>query len=94
MSAAAGDWDISDEQGRRWSAKDEVFRATYEPAGSDRWRRTGTVQARPAEYGEVLVTSEGRYICTAGEWVVSRLGDEWAVPGAHFAQVYAPVDDE
>ena len=38
MSAEAGDWDISDEQGRRWSAKDEVFRATYEPAGPARFR--------------------------------------------------------
>lgn len=94
LTADAGDWDISDDQGRRWSAKDDVFRATYELVGVDRWRRTGTVRARPAVDGERLDTSEGRYVCSADEWVVSRPGDSWAVPAEHFAQVYTLADDD
>lgn len=93
MAAEAGDWAVADSQGRSWSVKDPDFRESYEQLDEVRWRRTGTVSARPAETGEQLQTLEGPYTCRATDWVVTLGGAVWAVPSDHFAKVYQAADD-
>lgn len=89
MRADAGDWAVQ-EDGKTWSVRDDIFRSTYEPDGDGRWRRKGTVQARPAQPGETVNTLEGPAAAADGDWVVrGSSGEQWPVPGDEFARRYA-----
>lgn len=89
MRAQAGDWEVRSE-GKTWSVRDDIFHATYEPAGDGKWRRKGRVQARPAQPGESITTLEGPTIAADGDWVVrGAQGEQWPVPAREFAQRYA-----
>ncbi|OBG30239.1 RyR domain-containing protein [Mycobacterium sp. 852002-51057_SCH5723018] len=94
MRADAGDWAVQ-EDGKTWSVRDDIFRDTYEPDGDGRWRRKGTVQARPAQPGETVDTLEGPTTAADGDWVVRGSGGEqWPVPGDEFVRRYAEVHSE
>lgn len=95
LHAGAGDWAVREADGSAHrSVRDDIFRASHEYLGDDRWRRTGTVTARPAEADEVVETLEGRVTAQAGDWVVrGEAGECWPVPAADFAQRYRPVDE-
>jgi hypothetical protein len=89
MHADAGDWAILDD-GKVWSVRDDIFRATYEEAGEGRWQRKGRVRARPAQPGETVNTLEGPTTAAEGDWVVRGSGGEqWPVPKDEFARRYA-----
>ncbi|OBI83404.1 RyR domain-containing protein [Mycobacterium asiaticum] len=89
MRADAGDWEVQSD-GKTWSVRDDIFHATYEPAGAGLWRRKGVVQARPAQPGETVNTLEGPTVATDGDWVVrGAQGEQWPVPGHEFTQRYA-----
>ena len=89
MHADAGDWEVRSD-GKTWSVRDDIFHATYEPAGDGLWRRKGRVQARPAQPGESINTLEGPTNAADGDWVVRGAeGEQWPVPGHEFAQRYA-----
>ncbi|WP_415823558.1 hypothetical protein [Mycobacterium basiliense] len=88
MHAAAGDWAVQAD-GKRWSVRDDIFRATYDQAADGLWRRRGTVQARPAQAGEIVNTLEGPTTAADGDWVVRGTdGEQWPVPGDEFARRY------
>jgi hypothetical protein len=90
MTAAAGDWAVREPDGTRWwSVKDDVFRDGHELIEGSRWRRKGSVRARPARDGEVVDTREGRTTAGAGDWVVQDAdGQTWPVPADEFARRY------
>jgi hypothetical protein len=89
MRADAGDWAVQVD-GKIWSVRDDIFRATYEEAGDGQWRRKGRVQARPAQAGETVNTLEGPTTAADGDWVVRGTdGEQWPVPGDEFARRYA-----
>ena len=90
MSAAAGDWAVSENSdGATWSVRDDIFRATHEHLGGRRWRRLGTVLARPARAAEEVDTLEGAITAPEGSWIVQGdHGDVWAVPGDEFSRRY------
>lgn len=102
MRAAAGDWAVREEiGGDDWSVRDDIFRATHEPLGGSRWRRLGTVLARPATPNEVIETLEGTIHAPTDSWVVQgKHGDVWAVPADEFDRRYElakkdkPMDHE
>ena len=93
MSAAAGDWLVTDpETGRTWSVDPTAFEASHEPLGGERYRRLGFVLARPAHLGERIDTLEGPAVAEAGEWLVEGdLHERWLVAGARFAAAYEAV---
>ena len=90
MTAVAGDWLVTDpETGRQWSADPAAFDASHEPLGGDRYRRTGIVQARPAQLGEQVRTLEGPAVAAPGDWLVEGdLHERWLVPGPRFTFAY------
>lgn len=90
MNAAAGDWLVTDpETGREWSADPGAFAASHELLEGNRFRRTGTVQARPAHLGERVETLEGPAVAQPGEWLVEgELQERWLVPGPRFTEAY------
>ncbi|MCV7054330.1 hypothetical protein [Mycolicibacterium gilvum] len=94
MHAAAGDWEVREESGTdSWSVRDDIFRATHRHIGGNRWRRLGTVLARPANDGESVRTLEGTITAPPGSWIVQGdHGDVWAVPGDEFTRRYALAD--
>lgn len=93
MTAVAGDWLVTDpETGRQWSADERAFAAGHERIGDGRYRRTGTVQARPAHLGERVETLEGPAVAQPGDWLVQgSLGEHWLVPGVRFRAAYEAV---
>ena len=83
---------MDDGLGGEHSVRDDIFRATHEHIGGDRWRRTGTVEARPARAGEVVDTLEGPATAVEGDWVVrGDAGECWPVPADTFAERYESV---
>ncbi|MBO0677391.1 hypothetical protein JRC04_07940 [Mycolicibacterium sp. S2-37] len=95
MRAGAGDWAVRDLEGDHWwSVRDDIFRAQYEHLDGARFRRFGTVRARPADDGEVVATLEGPVAATGGDWVVEgSQGERWPVSGDEFARRYRRLDD-
>ena len=92
MQASADSWHIQAD-GRTWSVRDDIFRASYEHVGGDQWRRRGTVSARPAQPGETITTLEGPTTAADGDWVVRGAdGEEWPVPAQEFAERYTALD--
>ncbi len=93
MSAAAGDWLVSDpESGRTWSVDPTAFAASHEALGGERFRRLGFVLARPAHLGERVETLEGPAVAEPGEWLVEGdLKERWLVSGARFGAAYEAV---
>lgn len=93
MHADAGDWAVRDpDSGESWSVRDDVFRARHEHLQGQRWRRTGTVQARRARDGEIVDTLEGSVTAAAGDWLVRGAdGELWPVPDDEFARRYEPL---
>lgn len=89
MQANAGDWSVSDSHDDEWSVDDAIFEQTYEKTADDRYRRLGTVRARPAVEGELIRTLEGDVEARSGEWVVEgSAGEQWPVPGDQFRDRY------
>jgi hypothetical protein len=71
----------------------EVFELSHERIDENHWRRTGTVEVRPARSAERIETLEGPVVANAGEWVVrGRLGDEWVISAERLAAGYE-LDD-
>lgn len=95
MRAGAGDWAVSDGDGRSWSVRDDVFHSSYQHIDGNRWCRCGFVRARPARGGERITTLEGPTLAGATDWVVKgAAGEEWVVPGDRFARQYEAVDSD
>jgi hypothetical protein len=59
VNADAGDWEVTDPDGRHWSVRDDIFHSTYEHVNGKRWRRVGSsksdllAKARPSSFGKV-----------------------------------------
>lgn len=94
LTGQAGDWRVTD-GGRTWTVGDEQFRSSYEHDADDRYRRAGTVRARPGRRAEVVQTLEGPASVRPGDWVVQGgSGECWPVPAVRFAEAYALVEDD
>lgn len=93
MSAEPGDWKLRrGDDGAPWSVRDDIFRSSYTHVTGNRWRRMGTVAARPAVDGEVIDTLEGPVTASAGDWVVrGDAGEQWPVGAAQFLERYRPA---
>lgn len=93
MRAGPGDWVVED-NGSRWSVRDDIFRTTYEYVDGRSWRRTGFVSARPARPGENVDTLEGAAEAGCGGWIVrGERGEQWPVSAGEFRRRYeGPVE--
>jgi hypothetical protein len=86
--ALAGDWEVSDD-GRSWSVRNDIFRASYWHRHEHHWQRKGTVLARPARPGETIHTLEGPIRADHGDYVVQGdRGEEWPVGSDEFHRRY------
>jgi len=83
MTAAAGDWLLEGQDGRRWSVKAEIFAATYSSAAGGFYVKSAlTVLVRMSE--EFLVhTLEGVGAGAAGDFLAfGPAGEMFPVPAA------------
>ncbi|MGI9124674.1 MAG: RyR domain-containing protein, partial [Mycobacterium sp.] len=96
MQAAAGDWAIQGPDGNTWSVRDDIFRSTHERLDGTHWHRSGVVQARKANPGEVVDTLEGPLTAQAGDWIVrGAAGELWPVrPDVFHHQYEGPLATE
>jgi hypothetical protein len=95
LSGEAGDWRVFDDRGDERTIRDAAFRASHEPLGGERWRRTGTYLAWRVTDERVLRTLEGRAVAQPGDWVVQgRGGERWPVSDAQFRRTYRAVANE
>jgi hypothetical protein len=92
LHARAGDVRVTSDEGDTWSVDPEIFAKTYERVEGNRWRRVGTVEAQPAEYGELVLSLEGPQTAQAGDWIVRGSGGElWTMSTEHFQRNYTPA---
>ncbi|MGA8454369.1 MAG: hypothetical protein WB800_03100 [Streptosporangiaceae bacterium] len=89
LAGGPGDWRVIDEANDERTVRDLDFRASHEPLGGDRWRRTGTYRAWQVAEQLVLRTMEGRAVAQAGDWVVEgHRGQRWPVTDEQFRRTY------
>lgn len=88
MHAAAGDWWVVDDAGGGRSVKPDSFERTYRRIGDDTFERIGTVKARRAIPGEVIVSREGETVGHEGDMVVTANGVSWISGAVAFAAGY------
>ena len=94
MTAHAGDYQVSNEQGHAWSVEPSIFSQSYTHVEGDRWRRTGRVWAQPALEGELVITLEGPALAKPGDWMMKgAAGEQWLTSAEHFLANYAPVSE-
>jgi hypothetical protein len=93
LRALPGDWVVEDD-GTRWSVRDDIFRSTHEHVDGRCWRRTGFVSARRARPGEAVDTLEGTATSEADAWIVrGERGEQWPVSAEEFRRRYeGPVE--
>jgi hypothetical protein len=90
-----GDWRVIDEGDDERTVRDLEFRASHEPLGGERWRRTGAYSAWQVGEKVVLRTMEGRAVAQAGDWVVEgRRGQRWPVTDEQFRKTYKLKQDD
>jgi hypothetical protein len=95
LRGEAGDWRVLDDRGDERTIRDTAFRASHEPLGGERWRRTGIFRAWQVSDERVLRTLEGRATAQPGDWVVEgRGGERWPVSDAQFRRSYRAVAGE
>lgn len=88
MSAAAGDWMVTDGQ-KSWTVDHQIFEATYRSMSPGVFRKFGIVQARQIEVSAIIPTLEGNVCAEPGDWVVrGEAGDVWPVPDLEFTRAY------
>jgi hypothetical protein len=93
MHGAAGDWEVTDEDGTTRSITPSIFEKTHEPVDGGRWRRVGEIRGRKARPGEVVHSLEGDQTARLGQWVLRGVEDEeWLVPAEHLEGSYERVD--
>ena len=89
LSGDAGDWRVIDEANDERTVRDLDFRASHEPLGGDRWRRTGSYTAWQVNERLVLRTMEGQAVARAGDWIVEgHRGQRWTVTDKQFRRTY------
>ena len=86
LAGGPGDWRVIDEANDERTVRDLDFRASHEPLGGDRWRRTGTYSAWQVSEELVIRTMEGRAVAQAGDWIVE--GQRWPVTDEQFRRTY------
>jgi hypothetical protein len=88
----AGDWRVTDERGDERTVRDLEFRASHEPLGGDRWRRTGVNRAWRIGSPVRVRSLEGSQTAQAGDWIVEDPGGaRWAVSDEAFQHGYQPA---
>jgi RyR domain len=93
MRGAAGDWEVTDEEGVTRSITPSIFEKTHEPVDGARWRRVGEIRGRKARPGEVVHSLEGDQTARLGQWVLRGVEDEeWLVPTEHLEASYQRLD--
>jgi hypothetical protein len=89
LAGGPGDWRVIDEANDERTVRDLDFRASHEPLGGDRWRRTGTYCAWQVSGKLVIRTMEGRAVAQAGDWIVEgHRGQRWPVTDEQFRRTY------
>ena len=81
LRGETGDWWVEDAAGGGRSVKPDSFAATYRRIGEELYERCGTVRARRAIPGEVIVSPEGETVAHEGDMVLTSDGVSW-VSGA------------
>jgi hypothetical protein len=95
LSGDPGDWRVVDDGGNERTVRDVEFRASHEPIGGVRWRRTGTYHAWQVSESLVLRTMEGRATAQPGDWVVEgHRGERWPVTDDQFRRTYQRKTDQ
>ncbi|GAA4758306.1 hypothetical protein [Gordonia alkaliphila] len=88
----AGDWRVTELNGsNERSVAADKFPHLYRPVDGhpELFYRMGSVVARRAIPGEVVVSDEGEATACPGNWLVQgELGERWLVPGLHFSGNY------
>jgi hypothetical protein len=93
LHGAAGDWEVTDEDGVTRSIAPSIFEKTHEAIDGQRWRRVGEIRGRRARPGEVVHSLEGDQTARVGQWVLRGVEDEeWLVPVEHLEASYDRLD--
>lgn len=91
LHAHAGDWWVVDGD-KGWSVAEDVFAATYESVGGDRYRKTAAVTATQMDESFVIQTLEGSASGRAGDWLVRNpTGECWPIAADEFERRYTPT---
>jgi hypothetical protein len=93
MQAEAGDWELTDDSGGRWTVQPETFARSYRRLLDGRYAKVERVNAVQLTSELQVPTAEGVSPARAGDWLLRDAdGAVWPVPDETFRARYRPVD--
>jgi len=93
LRAAAGDWELTDPDGARWTISPEAFARSYHRLPDGRFAKHETVEAVRLRRAVEVPTREGPVTAQPGDWLLRDAeGAVWPVPDALFRARYRPVE--
>ncbi len=95
MQANAGDWRVTQPNGKISSVTPDIFARTYEAApnlGPNSFLKTALTHAQVLDRDVTVTTLEGAKTAQAGDYLVTGpAGEQYPVPRAEFEHMYAQV---
>lgn len=93
MRAEAGDWELTDDHGNRWTVEAEAFARSYHRRPDGRYAKHELVHAVQLTRGVPVTTTEGISAAQAGDWLLRDAdGAVWPVPDETFRARYRAVE--
>jgi len=92
LRAEAGDWELTDEQGNRWTVEPATFARSYHRRPDGRYVKHEPVDAVRLTRDLDVPTAEGMSTAHAGDWLLrDARGAVWPVPDDVFRTRYRSV---
>lgn len=93
MQAAAGDWELTDDAGDRWTVASGTFDRSYHRRPDGRYAKHERVEAVRLPRDLQVPTTEGLSAAHAGDWLLrDARGAVWPVPDETFRARYRPAE--
>lgn len=93
LQGAAGDWELTDDDGDRWTVEPAAFARSYRRLPNGRYAKHETVEAVRLTRAVEVSTREGLSAAQTGDWLLrDARGAVWPVPDAVFRARYRPAD--
>jgi hypothetical protein len=92
LRAEAGDWELVDDDGDRWTVAADTFTRSYQRSPDGHYRKRELIDAVRLTGRAEISTLEGAATAEIGDWLLrDAVGAVWPVPDGTFRARYRPA---
>jgi hypothetical protein len=92
LRAEAGDWELIDDDGDRWTVAPEAFTRSYQRRPDGRYAKLEIIEAVRLQHPVEVATHEGPSSADSGDWLLRDAeGAVWPTTDQTFRRRYSPT---